>query len=298
MTATATTDSSTVMSALNLGVTVKQKVAPGEAPNHDRVRAWNVQDAIVAEDGDWRLVLTTGSRRMIVRESDMLEQLRTDGTPWEIYWPQHRPFVDFSDDPVAESPLPPLECRVIPKNPRELIWTRESGRGSRTRVNEFLESDVVNHRLGGVQFWSAAFSARSPFDDSIVAAVVLHKPASRNLDDWTGRGPQNGGTGTRLEVSRLAAHVARPKNTSSWILSQAAEWATEQGFEIIQAYTGVNDNRGDSYRAAGWHPAASSEIKKGDAGWNASDGRDGRVDTASDDGWTRVRWELDLECGA
>jgi GNAT superfamily N-acetyltransferase len=144
---------------------------------------------------------------------------------------------------------------------------------SRTAVNDFLESDQINHKLGGVPGWKAAFGGR--YDGDLVAVCVLSRPVARALDD-----------GDTISISRYASRPDRPANTGSWLIARARRWARLEGYETMIAYSGVAENYGTVYEAAGFDVARVSQAS-GDS-WTSREGR------SEWDDYTRRRWEYDL----
>ena len=154
-----------------------------------------------------------------------------------------------------------------------------SGKGSRTRINEFLEggSDgLVDHSLGGVHVWKAAFVAT--YQGHTIAALVLANPASPNAN-----------ADEELVISRLACHPARPHNTSSWFIARAREWANFQGYKRLVAYAGVGGNDGTCYDAAGFDH--ESTVWADGGGWT---NREGREEVVGGKQWRRAKWVYDL----
>jgi GNAT superfamily N-acetyltransferase len=140
-------------------------------------------------------------------------------------------------------------------------------------VNEFLESDLVDHKLGGVPGWKAAFGAR--YNGNLIAVCVLSRPVARALDD-----------GDTISISRFGSRPERPANTGSWLIARARDWARLEGYETMIAYSGVADNYGTLYNAAGFEIAAVTEAD-GES-WQSREGRSQWED------YTRRRWEYDL----
>ena len=145
---------------------------------------------------------------------------------------------------------------------------------SRTEVNEFLESTIVDHQLGSVPGWKAAFGAR--FNGELVAVCVLGRPVARHIDH-----------DNIISISRFAAIPTRPANTGSWLIAKAREWARLEGFQRIIAYAGVAGNYGTIYEAAGFDLVKVDEAS-GES-WNSRENRR----TVSD--FTRRKWVYRLE---
>lgn len=152
----------------------------------------------------------------------------------------------------------------------DLELTRER---SRNEVNQFLESERVDHNRGGVPGWKAAFGARH--HEELIAVCVLSRPVARELDD-----------GETISISRLAAVPERPANTGSWLIARARRWAELEGFSRMIAYAGVAGNKGTVYAAAGFELDKVDEAD-GD-GWQYREGRDSWED------YTRRRWIYDF----
>ena len=258
------------------------------------VRAWTVEDAVRGtkegpadppEDGEeayWYLILHLDDPgvRAVVREGSLLTRLRDDDCrTWSSYDMRARGGYVVEAEP--DDPYGPLQAQVSPTSPTDLRFEQIQGEGSRKTVNRFLTHPaLISHGLGDVSFWTEAFVARSPYDDSIVGAVVLHRPAARSLDD-----------GSRVEVRRLACRADRPQNTASWLLGQVRT-AVQDKYDTIQAYSGFAGNRGVCYDAAGFDVAKEDVVSPEDTGWNDAPDRSDRVEVQGS--WTRRRWEYDL----
>lgn len=153
----------------------------------------------------------------------------------------------------------------------DLQLTRERGRNI---INDFLESDSVNHDLGAIQGWKAAFGLR--YDDELVAVCVLGRPLSRWYD------PDK-----RISITRLAAVPERPDNTASWLIARARDWAYYEAYEVIQAHAGIAGNHGTVYEAAGFDLVKEKEEKTNT--WESREGRDSYGE------YTRRRWEYHFD---
>lgn len=281
---------------MNIGNTLYEIGGLGE-----EVRTWIVDDIVQGADGDAFVIATSGQYRMLARYSDLRARLNEqhdrrpsqhatlDKGRWRPYNPRHRGPGILPAEP--DSDFDDLDRYVTPRRCGDLTVERTR---SLKDVNRFLDHPaLVSHDLGGTDFPVAMFAARSPHDGSIVGVCVLKKPSARALDDWQDGGPHNGGSGTRIEVARLACRVDRPRNTASWLLAKAARWADQQGFDVIQAYAGMAGNRGTCYDAAGFDQQHVEPDADGSA-WNSADDRDGRVFVADGGEWTRRRWERQL----
>lgn len=165
-----------------------------------------------------------------------------------------------------------LERFDAPRSPKELVVERNSGEGSQTEVNAFLEGGpdgLVSHELGSVSSWKTSFVARHPETGEIVSAVVLHyyNPSQ---------------TGVELAITRLANHPAAPHNTSSYMISRVRKWAERTGHDRLVTYSGVDENEGVCYRAAGLEPVGEPERVEG-KNWSG--------DTEE---WVRQKWAYEL----
>lgn len=158
-----------------------------------------------------------------------------------------------------------------PSSVSELSLCRER---SRKEVNKFLESEIVDHQLGSVPGWKAAFGAR--YNGKLVAVCVLSRPVAREID----------ATKT-ISISRFAALPTRPKNTGSWLIARARTWARLEGYDSLIAYAGVAGNYGTIYEAAGFE-LIKQERAKGD-GWDTREGRR----TVTD--FTRRKWKYEFD---
>ena len=147
---------------------------------------------------------------------------------------------------------------------------------SRNTVNAFLELDEVDHQLGEVPGWKAAFGAR--YDSKLIAVCVLGRPVSRHID-----------SDSVISISRFASHPLRPPNTGSWLIAQARQWAYLEGYQTIIAYAGVAGNFGTIYEASGFH-LSKEEKAKGD-GWTTRENRESVSD------FVRRKWKYDLVDG-
>ena len=173
------------------------------------------------------------------------------------------------------------EQAAVPAPPScsALTVRQVSGAGSRTRINRFLEGGpdgLVDHSLGGVHVWKAAFAAE--YQGETIAALVLSTPASPHAN------PDE-----ELVISRLACHPVRPQNTSSWFIARVRDWAREQGFQRLIAFAGVGGNDGTCYEAAGF--SHQETVWADGSGWT---NRGGRQEVASGRRWRRSKWVYDL----
>jgi hypothetical protein len=161
-----------------------------------------------------------------------------------------------------------------------LTVSQVSGTGSRAQVNDFLEGGpdgLVDHTLGGVHVWKAAFEAT--YHGETIAVLILSTPASPHVDP-----------SSEIVISRLACHPVRPQNTSSWFIARVREWARDHGYDRLVAYAGVGGNDGTCYEAAGFE---LEELVWADgSGWT---NRDGRGEVANGDRWRRSKWVSVLE---
>ena len=161
----------------------------------------------------------------------------------------------------------------IPEPPSvsHLNLTRER---SRIRVNAFLRSDEVGHKLGEIQGWRACFGAR--YRGTLYAVCVVGRPTARMLDD-----------DKIVEITRFATRPERPENTGSWLIAKARDWAYLEGYEEMIAYAGVAGNDGTLYRACGF--SLDDKTQANGSGWKTHD--DGRKEW---DDYERRRFTYDL----
>ena len=162
------------------------------------------------------------------------------------------------------------EITLAPSSVADLELSRER---SRNEVNSFLESEVVDHQLGSIPGWKAAFGAR--YQDELVAVCILGRPVARQID-----------ADTVVSITRFAAHPVRPANTGSWLIARARQWAQLEGYEKIIAYAGVAGNYGTIYEAAGF-TLEKTDQARGD-GWSTREGREVVAD------FTRRKWTYNL----
>ena len=249
-----------------------------EVVDDGEFRRWNVDD-VVYTDAGWRTILVSGGERMAVETDAFEDAIDTEALDEGGRWRHHNPRARGPTESFTVTSDPELDRVVAPRQPSALEFQQESGRGSRSEViNPFLEGasdSLVHHDLGGVVGWKAAFTARYPKTDDIISAIVLSRPKARMLDD-----------GSALEITRLANHPTRPPNTSSWMLAKARNWARHKGYDRIITYSGVADNAGVCYRAAGFELDDVSQAE-GD-GWKRQ-GDDRKVYQGGGS-WERARW--------
>lgn len=157
-----------------------------------------------------------------------------------------------------------------PNSVDDLRLTRER---SRSEVNSFLDAKMVDHELGSVPGWKAAFGAR--FNEELIAVCILGRPVARHID-----------ANEVISISRFAALPTRPANTGSWLIARARKWARLEGYQKIIAYAGVAGNYGTIYEAAGFKLVKQDEAQ-GDS-WNSRENRK----TVAD--FTRRKWGCTL----
>lgn len=160
--------------------------------------------------------------------------------------------------------------RPKPNSVSDLDLTRER---SRTEINQFLQSDSVNHKLGSVPGWKAAFGAR--YDGELIAVCVLGRPVARRIDH-----------SRVISISRFGSLPTRPENTGSWLIGQSRVWARLEGFRKIIAYAGAAGNYGTIYDAAGF------DLEKIDE--SSGDGWENRKDRQGISKFTRRKWVYEL----
>lgn len=257
-------------------------------------RRWNITDEVwVPDEYEYPTVtlLVSGDHRMAVPSDQLERRLCADDSRWTTRkisrvggrglgpnpdgsWPPEHIDVEW------ERSYAPIDKIVAPRRASNLELDRLQGRGSQIRANEFLEGEdgAVFPSKGEVTGWKTCFVGRGPLGD-IVGLIVVGRPNARALDD-----------GTNIQVDRLACHPTRPRNTNSWLLSKAADWCRDEGYDTMVTYAGVdNNNEGICYKGAGFELADVTEADPD--GWKAQG--DDRKATA-DGGWTRRRYELEL----
>lgn len=157
-----------------------------------------------------------------------------------------------------------------PSSVSDLKVSRER---SRNEVNDFLESEVIGHKLGGVPGWKAAFGAR--YNTHLIAVCVVGRPVARMVN-----------AEEELSITRYAAHPERPANTGSWLIAHARRWAFLEGFSRISAHAGVAGNGGTVYAASGFE-LTREDFARGDS-WKSREGRSGVND------FIRRKWVYQL----
>lgn len=241
----------------------------GERSESEGSRAWFVRLRYLASGRtEWvyaGAVLTAlaGSQRGRWSRTCPTPRDDRDGHVWRA-WEDVR---DLSDVPRPE------RCG-------DMTFEKIEGEGSRAEVNDFLEGGpdgLVDHALGAVHGWKAAFVAR--YEGSILGAIVLTEP----------RNPELAAEGTEINISRLAFHPARPHNAASWMIARARAWAASEGYETISAHAGVGRNGGTCYDAAGFDLAQT--IRADGGGWT---NRSGRRSYRRGGSWQRRKWVYDL----
>lgn len=196
-------------------------------------------------------------------------------------WQRHAPRQGDKSGSIWRQWESVREQAVVPTPPScsALNVEQVSGGGSRIRINEFLEGGpdgLVDHSLGGVHIWKAAFAAK--YQGETIAVLVLSTPASPHAD------PDE-----ELVISRLACHPVRPPNTSSWFIARARDWARERGYQRLVAFAGVGGNDGTCYEAAGF--SHQETVWADGSGWT---NRDGRQEVVNGRRWRRSKWVYDL----
>lgn len=219
------------------------------------VGVWQLESAIYADDSRWTSGLYDGKD--------------DTGDPQWIPHPRYKPdsVADFSDDHDPH-------LRVAPSNPSDLTVKKLTAKDSRKEINRFLEGaddDLVWHELGGIAKWKAAFAAY--YRNAIVTVIVLHHYHPDT-------------NGTELAITRLAHHPSAPNNTSSYMIGRARRYAERAGYERISAYTGVGDNTGTCYKAAGFD-SEGTITERNSTDWD--DDTNGTIDT-----WHRQKFVADL----
>jgi hypothetical protein len=182
-------------------------------------------------------------------------------------WIPHSKFVDAMPKHVS------LPTKVAPTSPADLSFEKIEGTGARIEVNSFLEGDVdglVFHPIGDVQKWRAAFVAR--YDEAIVSVIVLHHyhPSTN---------------GVEISITRLANHTVAPKNTSSWMIANARDWAERAGYSRLATYADITINDGTVYEAAGMKPVGEAELVQGKS-WSD--------EATEEEEWKRQKWVSEL----
>jgi len=230
---------------------------------------------------------------MMVHGRELARYLDSDITRWFVNNPKYRP-CDPDEPPERYAPM---RQTTVSREVSEMEIRREQGRGSQSEVvNPFLADPIVDHGLGTVQGWKAAWTLRAntspidtyrvnddhpPMQRAIVGAIVVGRPNARAWDN-----------GDLLQVDRLACHPIRPKNSNSRLLATAVEWARDQGYDRVVTYAGGTDesNHGGCYQAVDFELDAVQAADS--SGWK--DQGEDRETIHDGDDWQRRRWMLDL----
>lgn len=245
---------------------------------------WVLEDRIWREDGvsvilccvayDRRVVVNNEQWRAVVCDRSNGDWIAgmydgQDANRQPQYVPHQRQKAN------AEPQYTEFPMKVLPTTPSDLSFEKIEGRGSRTEVNYFLEGDrdtLVDHQLGGVSKWKAAFVAR--YEGTIVSAIVLHhyNPSTN---------------GVELAITRLANHAVAPKNTSTWMIARARNWAERAGgYERLATYADLDRNDGTVYDAAGMEQVGEPELVQG-KNWKGDEDED-------QEEWHRQKWVNEL----
>jgi hypothetical protein len=132
-----------------------------------------------------------------------------------------------------------------------------------TRERERRPVEAFVHRWHSLELgpgWKACFGAR--YHNQLVAVCVVGRPKARHADD-----------GSELAITRYCSRPDAPHNTGTWLIAKARDWAKLEGYSSISAHAGVEGNRGDIYRAAGFDLVDESEADGNN--WTSRRGRTG-----------------------
>lgn len=244
---------------------------------------WMVADVVYTREIP-HAILETDDERATAPVDDLAAAVsNTDNTRWvpamycasDSQWIPH-PRRQITTSSSLSDPEE-VHLRVAPQSPSDLSFVKLSGEGSLSVVNEFLEGcedGLVFHRLGSVSTWKAAFAAC--YKSSIISVAVLHHyhPSTN---------------GEEIAITRLANHETAPKNTSSWMIGKVRKWAERIGYERLAAYTGVGDNDGTCYRAAGLTQDVDVTTHREGTRWEEN-----QSPTDDQDCWTRQKYVDEL----
>ena len=204
--------------------------------------------------------------------------------------------------PTSWAPTPPrweydgtaatsYEQRIIPKGSdyervdscSDLRFRRIDGDGSRETVRQFLtgqHTPAVEHNLGGIgNAWKAAFGAfhQTDHSDHLIGVIIIDNHPNRAYFEEN----------QEVLISRIACHPHRPKNTSTWMIARARDWAADHGYAQIGATAGVHFNQGMVYKAAGFGLDRDITGWADGAGWQ---NRDGRRSVNGGNKWYKRKW--------
>jgi len=167
----------------------------------------------------------------------------------------------------------------------DLTFKEIDGEGSRKEViNQFLTGwtdNTVDHALGGVGGWKGAFGAFDESQNKLIGVITLTRHPNKKYADRT----------NEVMISRIACHPCRPKNTATWMIARARNWAEDQGYSQIGTTAGVGDNFGAIYKAAGF------KLDENNTEWADGDGwtnRPGRTVVNGGNKWFKRKWVYEL----
>ena len=232
---------------------------------------FRVHDIIPDESGWWTLRIRNGGATIPVCERLITDRYR--GFWSRSCWPQCHTLMDEDTGTLLRTEG--YDELPAPESVNQLQIKQLTGDGANATVNHFLNGwydGRVDHLLGGVTGWKAAFMAY--YGDFPIACLVMGRHANPAHD-----------TEERIVIDRIASHPNRPPNTSSWLIAQARNWAKREGYDEIVSYSGVAGNDGTCYAASGFD-VVNETIADG-AGWTNRNDRAAVVDGES---WRRRKW--------
>jgi hypothetical protein len=218
-----------------------------------------------------------------VSAANLCESLadRTPNSTWH-----HNPSYRVpGENPVQQTKayLPPNSEYKPIDSCSDLNFRKIEGEGAKKEVvNPFLAGSpdgTVNHSLGTVEKWKAAFGAYH--NGQLIAVLILTNHQNQAYFQEH----------NEVMIKRIACHPTRPKNTATWMIARARNWAEHAGYDKIGAHAGVGDNRGMIYKAAGFElDERLTRWAKGDSWCN----RDGREPVRDGNLWYRRKWSDEL----
>lgn len=209
------------------------------------------------------------------RESySRFDMRNTESTePWEP-----RGQATCADDVMDNMPL--FRSGLGGSNPTSALHLkiRECGMRRAQELNRAWHSVLPETHLGNLVGNNRNVAYEAEVNEVSYAVAIWTTPiaANRLTDGWL-----------ILELRRMAISDKAPRNTASRMLAVMTRLIKKRWPELkrLVSYQAEKHHRGTIYRAAGWHPVATSEAQT----WHEGESR-AVMQTDS----AKVRWELEL----